>query len=163
MELLKALINVIYQLNHLQINSMILTQKGLRTLLLLTILLFLVAYILIAKKKIADIAHLYLVVYFEIAVFTILMAIACVLFPPKKKILEYIYMGGGMAVILFFIISIFTFKVEDVFFWDIKRPNYPQFFKYAFFLQGCNYVLGLPYIALVICEITFTKNRLIHR
>lgn len=135
---------------------MILVQKKIRITLGLIILMYLLAYFLIYNFRVFNIETLYILKYLVISVF-IVSFVACCMFLPKMTIIKSGYSIVGIGIILFFLGSIFVFKIEDIFFWDPGRDKNREFFDFAFLLVGCNYVLALPYVALIISEIAFIR------
>jgi len=136
---------------------MILTQKKIRTLLLLIIIVYVLLYLLISKFKILDIGDLYIVKYVVIGIYVISLISSFVLIKKKMKITMICYCLIGIALMLFFLSSVFVFKIEDVFFWDTRSYANKEFFDFAFMIFGCNYILAIPYVLLIISEGAFAR------
>lgn len=137
---------------------MILTQKKIRILLLLIIIVYVLLYVLISAFNILNVDDLYTIRNIVLSIFTISLICSFILLSKKMKISMIFYCICGMALMLFFISSIFILKIEDLFFWDIKRYQNKEFFDFAFLLLGCNYILAIPYVVLLISEIAFFRS-----
>jgi len=134
---------------------MIITQGPLKKILLLNALIYTAMYLAIYKSF--KIENLYIVKYVVIGVFVVSLIVSCICLFRQMKIGVFCYCLIGMALILFFISSIFIFKVEDLFFWDIQKYKNREFFDFSFFLLGCNYVAAIPYLLLILGEIAFIR------
>jgi len=106
---------------------------------------------------------LVIVEYLSICIYVIALVIAILLMSKNASIAWTVYKVIGIALILFFLFSIFVLKVEDIFFWDIQKSHYEQFFKFSFLVLGWNYLLAIPYAILLIIEgvllFNFTKQK----
>lgn len=142
---------------------MILSQKHIKYLLLAICLVYSAFYLLILKSSIIRIQNLVIVEYLSICIYVIALVIAILLMSKNASIAWTVYKVIGIALILFFLFSIFVLKVEDIFFWDIQKSHYEQFFKFSFLVLGWNYLLAIPYAILLIIEgvllFNFTKQK----
>lgn len=65
------------------------------------------------------------------------------------------YIIFAAFLILFFVSSIFVFKISDIFFWSDNRDRAEAFFAFSDWMLGVNYVLFIPYVFLVFAELIF--------
>ena len=136
---------------------MILLQKKIRKLLFIVAITYITVYLLISRFRILTIENIYIFKYVIIGIFFISMSFSVFLIKSMKPILVG-YSMIGIALILFLISSIFIFKIQDLFFWDAKRTENREFFDFAFMILGCNYILAIPYLLLLISEIAFIRS-----
>ncbi len=138
---------------------MIIGQRNIVYILLIVLGIYLCSYTFILYSKAIDISNLTRIKYFAITVFSIAFVASLILMKKEKNIWLTIYETVGLMLILFFILSIFIFKIEDIYFWDVNKMKHKDFFKFSFDLLGYNYLFSLPYVVLLICEFTFLFRR----
>jgi hypothetical protein len=75
------------------------------------------------------------------------------------SIFRLFYIIFATFLILFFVSSIFVFKISDIFFWNDNRDRAEAFFAFSYWMLGVNYVLFMPYVFLVFVELIFLGRR----
>jgi hypothetical protein len=138
---------------------MILSQKNIRYLLLGICFLYALLYVYILKSKAINIENLVMIKYVAITVFIVSLGASIFLIKRDINKAWLFYEVMGIALILFFLTSVFVLNVEDIFFWDSRKNLNKQFFTFSFSIYGWNYILAIPYLILLICESSFFYNR----
>lgn len=138
---------------------MIFSQRSIRYFILIIVLLYSIIYLLVSKSNWISILNLVLIR--ELSIFIFLASIFLSFFLidkelPKKWIA---YQVSGIILIMFSIMSVFIFFVEDLFFWDSNKEQNKYFFYYSFEILGWNYILAIPYLLLLIFECSFLFAR----
>jgi|GEM_PF-1767739 len=143
---------------------MLLYKKNILYLILFTLLVYFLFYVSVLSFKLISINSLVIVKYFIIAFMLLCLLLAIkLLWSTKKSLLGFSYLMITFFFILFFISSIFTFKIEDIFFWSKNKGIANEFFRFSFWMLGMNYIFALPYLIVLIIEIVFFIKFLIQR
>jgi len=113
-------------------------------------------YLAVVKFELINIDNLILVKYFVITLLVSgLVAISIILFWSKESLWHFFYLLLVSFLMLFFVSSIFVFKIEDIFFWNEQKKLSKDFFSFSYWMLGMNYILGLPYFIFLLAEIIF--------
>jgi hypothetical protein len=131
---------------------MILSQRKLRILICIVILIYFILYILVRYSGLFSIENLDMIKYITFFVFITAFLYAIVVIDKKIAIVYILYNVIGTFLFLFLISSVFTFKIADLFFWTALEINKMSFNKFNSVIIGYNYVFAIPYLVLLICE-----------
>lgn len=136
---------------------MIIFQKSFIIAFFSSLIFFSITYIYLIIFK-HCLLNLNLILYMTVGWFIICCIYLMYKFRKNKGFL-LIYKIIGSILLIFFLTSIFLFKIEDIFFWSSMRDNYNDYFKFNNLLLGINNLLGFIYIIVGILEINFIFNK----
>lgn len=135
---------------------MLLNKKITIYLLRLVLVVYVMFYLCVLKIQLLNINNLKIAKFF-VLFFMPLAWLTIVKFSWSKKesMRRLFYLTIASFLVLFFISSIFIFKIEDIFFWHENKKIANEFFKFSFWMLGMNYIFALPYLGFLVTEITF--------
>jgi len=135
---------------------MVFFQRTILYIYLSAIVIYIMLYLAVVKFELINIDNLILVKYFVITLLVSgLVAISIILFWSKESLWHFFYLLLVSFLMLFFVSSIFVFKIEDIFFWNEQKKLSKDFFSFSYWMLGMNYILGLPYFIFLLAEIIF--------
>lgn len=138
---------------------MIFSQIKLRLLFLILIIVFTTVY-LSARFQMIDISLLLAIEYFAI-LFCLLSWLLGIFFMYKNvNKLWLIYEILGIGLMIFFIMSIFILKIEDLYFWNENKELYKSFFSFSFSVYGWDFILFFPFVILLVCEAFVLRTKI---
>lgn len=93
----------------------------------------------------------------------ILIIFTALLFDIRRirnfNIWALLYRLLGSFLVCFAIMSIFVFKVQDLFFWNENRDDNNIFFNFSYCIQGVNNLMFIIYILFLLCEVLIIFNK----
>lgn len=137
---------------------MIFRQKSILVILLAVLFICVLSYEYVVYNDEIYRKCLSSIMYYALSVFSIAYVLCLFLMKKWQNIWLNLYVSVGLLLILFFILSIFILKINDLFFWEADRLIQKEFFKFSFNLIGYNYLLAIPYLVLLICESAFLSK-----